>query len=51
MSGQIPPPEVVERIERLVMGEVRVLSDRLPRNRVLVGASLVQGVAQAATAR
>jgi Major Facilitator Superfamily len=27
-----------------------VLSDRLPRNRVLVGASLVQGVAQAATA-
>jgi MFS family permease len=27
-----------------------VLSDRLPRNRVLVGASLVQGAAQAATA-
>ena len=27
-----------------------VLSDRLPRNLVLVGASLVQGVAQAATA-
>jgi MFS family permease len=27
-----------------------VLSDRLPRNRVLVGASLLQGIAQAATA-
>ena len=37
-------------VEALVVVGGGVLSDRLPRNLVLVGASLVQGVAQAVTA-
>jgi MFS family permease len=37
-------------VQALVVVGGGVLSDRLPRNLVLVGASLVQGVAQAATA-
>ena len=37
-------------VNALVLVFGGVISDRLPRNRVLVGASLVQGVAQAATA-
>ena len=37
-------------IQALVVVAGGVISDRLPRNLVLVGASLVQGVAQAATA-
>ena len=38
-------------VEVIVLVFGAVLSDRVPRNLVLVGASLVQGAAQAATAR
>ena len=41
---------VRQGVQALVVVGGGVLSDRLPRNLVLVGASLVQGVAQAATA-
>ena len=41
---------VRQGVEALVLVFGGVLSDRLPRNLVLVGASLVQGAAQAATA-
>ncbi len=41
---------VRQAVEALVLVFGGVLSDRLPRNLVLVGASLLQGVAQAATA-
>jgi hypothetical protein len=41
---------VRQAIEAVVLVFGGVLSDRLPRNLVLVGASLLQGVAQAATA-
>lgn len=41
---------VRQGVEALVVVGGGVLSDRLPRNLVLVGASLIQGVAQAATA-
>ena len=41
---------VRQGVEALVLVFGGVLSDRLPRNLVLVGASLVQGVAQAVTA-
>jgi len=41
---------VRQGVEALVVVGGGVLSDRVPRNLVLVGASLVQGVAQAATA-
>ena len=41
---------VRQGVQALVVVAGGVLSDRLPRNLVLVGASLVQGAAQAATA-
>jgi MFS family permease len=41
---------VRQAVNALVLVLGGVISDRLPRNRVLVGASLVQGAAQAATA-
>ena len=41
---------VRQGVQALVVVGGGVLSDRLPRNLVLVGASLVQGAAQAATA-
>jgi Transmembrane secretion effector len=41
---------VRQAVNAVVIVAGGVISDRLPRNRVLVGASLVQGVAQAGTA-